>query len=77
MDDALTKYCVIMYVVSIIIVIGMTTVTMSCFQRVTHPPKWFRPVMISLLVLFFLFAPINPIFFIIWIILIVMFWRRK
>lgn len=75
MDEALATYCAIMYVVSIIIFIGMVMVTISCFQRVTHPPKWFKPVMISLLVLFLLFAPINPIFFIIWIILVLIFWR--
>jgi hypothetical protein len=75
MEEALAIYCTIMYVVSIIIFIGMTMVTISCFQRVKNPPKWFRSVMISLLVLFLLFAPINPIFFILWTILLLLYWR--
>lgn len=66
----------IFFMVGLFFLILMTLLTMRLFERTKGKPGWLKPVMITLLVLFFLSGIFNIVFFIPWLILLLIYWGK-
>lgn len=78
--ETITTYPVtiflLFFMIGLFFLIIMTLLTMRLFDRTKGHPGWLKPVMITLLVLFFLSGLFNVVFFIPWLILLLLYWRK-
>lgn len=63
------------FIIGLFFLIAMILLTMRLFER--GVPKWLKPVMIILLLLFSVSGIFNIIFFIPWLVLLLVFWNKK
>lgn len=70
-----TNLFLLFFLIGLFFLVAMVVLTMRLFQRTHGKPTWLKPIMILLLVLFFLSGPFNLLFFVIWIILLLTYWK--